>query len=139
MNRSCGKLLKLPHKINYCCTHLPSLKPLACEQALRDALAVGQEKEGCFLVLRKLLFVSFCVVVWVLFSVFSIFCITSLVSATPRNHQKEGELATTSLEFEFHFQFPCGSPSTELSDFHQSEQSGNERECTQTLKNMCEG
>ena len=31
--------------------------------------------------LRKLLFVSFCVVVWVLFSVFSIFCITSLVSA----------------------------------------------------------
>ena len=42
---------------------------------------------GCFLVLRKLLFVSFCVVVWVLFSVFSIFCITSLVSATPRNHR----------------------------------------------------
>ena len=41
---------------------------------------------GCFLVLRTLLFVSFCVVVWVLFSVFSIFCITSLVSATPRNH-----------------------------------------------------
>ena len=41
---------------------------------------------GCFLVLRKLLLVSFCVVVWVLFSVFSIFCITSLVSATPRNH-----------------------------------------------------
>ena len=46
------------------------------------------EKKGCFLVLRKLLLVSFCVVVWVLFSVFSIFCITSLVSATPRNHQK---------------------------------------------------
>ena len=43
-----------------------------------------------FLVLRKLLFVSFCVVVWVLFSVFSIFCITSLVSATPRNHQIMG-------------------------------------------------
>ena len=41
---------------------------------------------GCFLVLRKLLSVRFCVVVWVLFSVFSIFCITSLVSATPRNH-----------------------------------------------------
>ena len=95
MNRSCGKLLKLPHKINYCCTHLPSLKPLACEQALRDALAAGQEKEG--------------------------------------------ELATRSLEFEFHLQFPCGSPLTELSDFHQSEQSGNERECTQTLKNMCDG
>ena len=45
------------------------------------------ETMGCFLVLRKLLFVSFCVVVWVLFSVFSIFCITSLVSATPRNHK----------------------------------------------------
>ena len=45
------------------------------------------EIKGCFLVLRKLLSVRFCVVVWVLFSVFSIFCITSLVSATPRNHQ----------------------------------------------------
>ena len=45
-------------------------------------------KMGCFLVLRKLLLVSFCVVVWVLFSVFSIFCITSLVSATPRNPRK---------------------------------------------------
>ena len=43
---------------------------------------------GCFLVLWKLLFVSFCVVVWVLFSGFSIFCIMSLVSATPRNHPK---------------------------------------------------
>ena len=26
--------------------------------------------------------------------------------------EKERELATTSLEFEFHHQFPCGSPST---------------------------
>ena len=41
---------------------------------------------GFFLVLRKLLLVRFCVVVWVLFSVFSILCITSLVSATPRSH-----------------------------------------------------
>ena len=49
---------------------------LACEQALRGALAVGREKEG--------------------------------------------ELATTSLELEFHLQLPCGSPSTELSDFCQS-------------------
>ena len=47
---------------------------------------------GCFLVSRALLFVSFCVVVWVLFSVFSIFCITSLVSATPRNHRFIHEL-----------------------------------------------
>ena len=46
-------------------------------------------EKGCFLVLRKLLLVSFCVVVWVLFSVFSIFCITSLVSATPRNHREK--------------------------------------------------
>ena len=46
---------------------------------------------GCFLVLRKLLLVSFCVVVWVFFSVFSIFCITSLVCATPRNHRDSGE------------------------------------------------
>ena len=41
--------------------------------------------------------------------------------------------ATMSLEFEFHLQFPCGSLSTELSDFHQS------RECKQTLKNTCQG
>ena len=46
-------------------------------------------QKGVFLGVRKLLFVSFCVVVWVLFSVFSIFCITSLVSATPRNHHKK--------------------------------------------------
>ena len=32
----------------------------------------------------------------------------------------------------FHLQFPCGSPSTELSDFHQSMQSGKEHECKQT-------
>ena len=37
---------------------------------------------------------------------------------------KERELLTTSLEFEFHPQFPCGSPSTELSDFRQ-----HKREC----------
>ena len=49
--------------------------------------------------------------------------------------EKDGELVTTALEFEFHFQFPCGSPSTELSDFCQSELRGNERECKQTLKN----
>ena len=52
--------------------------------------------------------------------------------------EKEGELATTSLEFECRLQFPCGSPSTELSDFCQTAQSGNERECKQTLKNMCQ-
>ena len=48
---------------------------------------------------------------------------------------REKELATTSLEFEFHLQFPYGSPSTELSDFRQSARSRNQRECKQTLKN----
>ena len=71
---------------------------------------------GCFLVLRKLLFVSFCVVVWVLFSVFSIFCITSLVSATPRNHRLNRGFTvyifrfmfTSSLPFITHFLYVQG-------------------------------
>ena len=62
---------------------------LACEKALRGALAAGQEKEG--------------------------------------------ELATTSLEFEFRLQFPCGSQSTVLSDFRQLGRGGNECEGKQTL------
>ena len=41
--------------------------------------------------------------------------------------KKEGDLVTTSLGFEFRLQFPCGSPSTELSDFRQTTRSGNER------------
>ena len=40
----------------------------------------------------------------------------------------DGE-ALASLQFEFHLQLPCGSPSTELSVFRQSAQSGNESEC----------
>ena len=59
-------------------------------QAPRGGLYSEGRFNGCFLVLQKLLLVSFCVVVWVLFSVFSIFCITSLVSATPRNHRFNG-------------------------------------------------
>ena len=51
---------------------------------------------------------------------------------------KGRELATTSLEFEFHLQFPCGFPSTKLSDFRQSAQSGNKRECKQKLTKMCQ-
>ena len=39
---------------------------------------------------------------------------------------KEEKLATTSLEFEFHLKFPCGSSSTELSYFHSLVQSGKE-------------
>ena len=38
-----------------------------------------------------------------------------------KGRTKEGELATTSLEFELHLQFPCGFPSTELSDFRQAQ------------------
>ena len=53
--------------------------------------------------------------------------------------ENEGELVTTSPEFEFPSQFPCCSPSIELSDFRQSARSGNERECKQTLKNTCQG
>ena len=68
--------------------------------AVLDALAMANF--GCFLVLRKLLFVSFCVVVWVLFSVFSIFCITSLVSATPRNHPNFDELVILSSYSDSH-------------------------------------
>ena len=51
----------------------------------------------------------------------------------------KSRLATTSLEHEFHLQFPCGSLSTELSDFHQLEQRENKHECEQTLKNTCQG
>ena len=53
---------------------------------------------------------------------------------------KGRKFATTSLEFDFHLQFPCGFPSTELSDdFRQSVQSGNESKCEQILKNRCQG
>ena len=58
-----------------------------------------------------------------------------IMGALAAGKEKEGELAATSLEFEFHLQFPCGSLSTELSDFRQSARSGNERKCKQTLKN----
>ena len=53
--------------------------------------------------------------------------------------EKEGEVATVSLEFEFHLQFPCGSLLTELLDFCQSAGRENEHECKQTLKNTCQG
>ena len=56
-------------------------------------------------------------------------CEQALRGALAAWWEKEGELATTSLEFEFHLQFPCGFPSTELSDFRQSARSGNEGEC----------
>ena len=62
-------------------------------------------------------------------------CEPALRGALAAGREKKGELATTSLEFQFRLQFPCGSPSTELSDFRQSARSGNKRECKQTLKN----
>ena len=52
---------------------------------------------------------------------------------------KGRRVATTSPEFEFHLQFPFFSLSTELSDFYPSAQSGNKRECKQTLKITCQG
>ena len=42
--------------------------------------------------------------------VIAIACEQALRGALAAGREKEGELATTSLEFEFHFQFPCGSP-----------------------------
>jgi len=47
-------------------------------------------------------------------------CKQALQGVLAGGQEKEGEPATTSLEFEFQIQLPCGSPSTELSDFHQS-------------------
>ena len=50
---------------------------------------------GCFLVLWKPLLVHFCVVVWVLFSVISVFCIASLLHKMARKQQA---IATTLYE-----------------------------------------
>ena len=65
-------------------------------------------------------------------------CKLALQGTMAVGREKEGELATMSLEFEFHLQFPNNSPSTEQSDFRQSGQSRNEHECKQTLKNTCQ-
>ena len=66
-------------------------------------------------------------------------CKKALVGALAVGREKEGELATMSLEFEFHLQFLCVFPLTELSDFGQSARNGNKCECKQTLKIMCQG
>ena len=58
----------------------------------------------------------------------------ALRGALAAGQENQGELAITSLEFEFHLQLPCGSPSTELSDFPQSAKSRNNKKCKQTLK-----
>ena len=69
----------------------------------------------------------------------SVACEQAPQGALVEGGEKEGELATMSLELEFHLQFPCGILSTGLSNFCQSVWSGNEHECKQTLKNMCQG
>ena len=62
----------------------------------------------------------------------------AFLGALAAGREKEGELLRL-WNFEFHLRFPRGSPSAELSDFHQSALSGNERESKQTLKNTCQG
>ena len=47
-------------------------------------------------------------------------CGQVLGGALAAEQEREGELAITSLEFEFQLHFPCGSPLNELSDFRQS-------------------
>ena len=66
-------------------------------------------------------------------------CKQALRGTLVERWKKAVELATTSLQFEVHLQFPCGSQSTELSDFHQSAQTGNKCESKQTLKNTSQG
>ena len=51
----------------------------------------------------------------------------ALRSALAAGQGKEGELATMSLEFEFHLQFRRSSPWTELSDFRQSARIGKQK------------
>ena len=53
----------------------------------------------------------------------------ALWGALAAGWEKEGELVTSSLEFEFRLQFPCGFPV----DCHIS---ANQCECKQSLKNM---
>ena len=61
----------------------------------------------------------------------NIACERPLWGTLGAGQEKEGQLATTSLEFEFHLQFPSGFPSTELSEFCQSVRSRNKHECKQ--------
>ena len=109
--------------------HNISKADIACEQAVRRALAAGRKKEGELATL-------------------SLACMAGVRKGRGRElgisqsslslpFQTPAMQATLSLEIEFHFQFPCGSPSTELSEFCQSARSGNQRECKQTLKNTC--
>ena len=62
-------------------------------------------------------------------------CEQALWGPLSAGQELEGELATMSLEFEF----PGGSPSTKLSDFHQSARSRSECECKKNIENTHEG
>ena len=54
--------------------------------------------------------------------------------------EKEGELATTSLEFEFHFQFPYGSPTTELTvRFPPNSTKRKQLQVYTNIKSQCQG
>ena len=54
--------------------------------------------------------------------------------------EKEGELATTSLEFEFHFQFPYGSPTTELTvRFPPNSTKWKQLQVYTNIKSQCQG
>ena len=50
----------------------------------------------------------------------AIACKQALRGVPAAGWENEGELATTSLEIESRLQFPCGTQSTELTDFRQS-------------------
>ena len=71
----------------------------------------------------------FLVCLHVLMTIVIVACEQSLWGTLATWQEKEGELATTSLEFEFHLQFLCGFPSTDPSDFCQSAWRGNECKC----------
>ena len=60
-------------------------------------------------------------------------------SSTGRSAGGESLQLRLSLEFEFHLQFPWGSPSTELSDFRQSARYGNGREYKKNKKKRAKG
>ena len=67
---------------------------------------------------------------------FYLACEQSLQGSLVVGWEKEGELGTMSLEFEFHLQFSCGSDWAVR--FLTISVKWNEHECKQTLKNKCQ-
>ena len=61
-------------------------------------------------------------------------CEQALRDARAAGREKEGELAITSLEFEFQLHFPYGSPLNELSDFCQSARRENDHLCQSAFR-----